>query len=133
MDEPLVLRYIVDVIKIFATNITGVRVHCVFQSPVALQLKTSFECLLTLRTREKSPNSLIESHMVLTGLFFDSFQDWDLRLPQLIDNQPRLMSINELTLTSYRPRPRNLQAQPGQPSKDYSFFDDLCCHFEVGL
>ena len=39
MDEPLVLRYIVDVIKIFATNITGVRVHCVFQSPVALQLK----------------------------------------------------------------------------------------------
>ena len=76
----------------------------------------------------------ISGSLLSFGLFFDfSKSRWDLRLPQLIDNQPRLMSINELTLTSYRPRPRNLQAQPGQPSQDYSFFDDLCCHFEVGL
>ena len=68
------------------------------------------------------------------AFFFDfSKSRWDLRLPQLIDNQPRLMSINELTLTSYRPRPSNLQAQQSQPSKHHSFFDDLCCHFEVGL
>ena len=76
----------------------------------------------------------ISGSLLSFGLFFDfSKSRWDLRLPQLIDNQPRLMSINELTLTSYRPRPCNLQAQPGQPSQDYSFFDDLCCHFEVGL
>ena len=76
----------------------------------------------------------LTSLVLYLAFFFDfSKSRWDLRLPQLIDNQPRLMSINELTLTSYRPRPRNLQAQPGQPSKDYSFFDDLCCHFEVGL
>ena len=69
MDEFLVLRYVVNVSIIFAADIASVRLHCVFKSSVALQLETCFECLLTLRTREESPNSV----MVLTGLFFDSF------------------------------------------------------------
>ena len=48
----LVLRYVICVIKIFAANITVVRLFCVFQSPVDLQFLTLFEFLGAFITGE---------------------------------------------------------------------------------